>query len=126
MGQASGPSGENPSGTVEWTGGHENTFFSDRLDVTCVVVDGREATIGGTGTEFFSRIEGQIAALVHIVDGGGPAAGQDLFEVTTIDFRSPTSLPRRRLTAPRSGPAPGGSATISGIWSCVTLNRCPR
>jgi hypothetical protein len=83
----SGPSGENPSGTVGWTEGRDETSISYNLNVTCLVVHGREATIGGTGTLGVFHQALQIAGLVHIVDGGGPAAGQDLFELRTVDIR---------------------------------------
>jgi hypothetical protein len=75
----SGPSGEQPSGTVSWHfGGGLGPTWSGR--VTCLSVAGKTAIIGFSGTERFFGEEAPSAGLVRIFDGGGTDSRQDTFE----------------------------------------------
>jgi hypothetical protein len=75
----SGTAGENPTGAISW----EIPSVKDIgwfTDVTCLAADGNTAVIGFSGTATFAGFRGPVAGLVRVVDGGGPASGQDSFE----------------------------------------------
>ena len=75
----SGTAGENAAGTVSW----EIPSVKDigwTTDVTCLAAEGNTAVIGFSGTASFAGFRGPVAGLVRVVDGGGPASGQDSFE----------------------------------------------
>jgi hypothetical protein len=75
----SGPSGENPAGTATWhVGGGLGPTWS--VSVSCLAVTGNTAVIGFSGTMRFFGADSPVAGLIHVVDGGGPASGQDSFE----------------------------------------------
>jgi hypothetical protein len=83
----SGPAGENPAGTVNWS--NVDLFLiglSSRATThtTCLSVSGRVAIIGVTGAllQFhrYDDFESPIAGLVRILDAGGPDSGADTFQ----------------------------------------------
>jgi hypothetical protein len=86
----SGPSGENPTGSVEWQRRVSMLFLSGGGPVSCLAVSGNTAIVGArvivTGAS--------TRTLVRVVDGGG-APGQDFFEAfTEVSFSgSPLPLP---------------------------------
>ena len=53
------------------------------VDVTCLAVDGRTAVIGFSGRFVFGG-PSPVAGLLRVIDGGGPASGQDSFEWAQI------------------------------------------
>jgi hypothetical protein len=75
----SGPSGESPTGTLEWHvgGGLGPTW---RATVTCLSASGSTAVIGFSGTFYFLGELSPTAGLIRVVDGGGPSSGLDSFE----------------------------------------------
>ncbi len=75
----SGPSGENPTGTV---GRHEGGGLGPNWNgsVTCLSVSDNRAVVGFSGTLSFFGLFQPIAGLVRVVDGGGPASAQDTIE----------------------------------------------
>ena len=75
----SGPSGENPTGTLEWHvgGGLGPTWLAT---VSCLSVNANTAVIGFSGTFRFLGEQSPTAGLIRVVDGGGPASGLDSFE----------------------------------------------
>ena len=50
------------------------------VGVTCLAVDGNTAVIGFSGMFSFLGMDQPVADLMRVVDGGGPASGQDSFE----------------------------------------------
>ena len=79
----SGPSGEQPTGTVGWHfGGGLGPTWSGT--VTCLSVSGRTATVGFSGTQRFFGEDTPRAGLIRIFDGGGPDSRQDTFEWAEI------------------------------------------
>lgn len=75
----SGTAGENPAGTMSW----EIPSVKDitwTTDVTCLAAEGNTALIGFSGTTTFAGFRGSVAGIAQVVDGGGPASGQDSFE----------------------------------------------
>jgi hypothetical protein len=74
----SGPSGESPTGTASWSPGGGGGNFSTASVITCLVVTGRTAVIGFSGTNRY--LDSPIAGLLRVVDGGGPDSAQDTFE----------------------------------------------
>jgi hypothetical protein len=93
----SGPSGENPTGTVRYDfglGTPSSTGFGEGT-VTCLSVAGNVATIGFTGREFDQFLVVFVAGFVTVVDAGGPDSQLDRFGVD-FTWRDPTE--------PRPGP----------------------
>jgi hypothetical protein len=79
----SGPSGENPTGTVRYGfsfGTPSSTGFGEGT-VTCLSIAGNVATIGFTGQEFDEFIDVFVAGFVTVIDGGGPNSQLDRFGV---------------------------------------------
>jgi hypothetical protein len=75
----SGPSGENPAGTASWhVGGGLGPSWN--VEVTCLAVDDSRAVVGFSGTVSFFGMLLPTAGLIRVVDGGGPASGQDSFD----------------------------------------------
>jgi hypothetical protein len=77
----SGPSGENPTGTVGWSiGGGLGPGWGGT--VTCLAVSDRAAVIGFSGTHNpgFDEPLHPVAGLIRVVDGGGLESGLDSFE----------------------------------------------
>jgi hypothetical protein len=81
----SGPAGENPTGTVNWrlNGGTPSSAIATDTQVSCLSVTGNVAIIGVTGSHpgIATDLRVPVAALVRVTDGGGPASGQDTFEI---------------------------------------------
>ena len=74
----SGPSGEDPTGTIGWhTGGGLGDDWSG--DVTCLSVTGSSAVIGFSGVHLRLRIRAVGAGLVQVTDNGGPDSALDTF-----------------------------------------------
>jgi hypothetical protein len=94
----SGPSGENPTGVVEfhYGGGLGPTYSAD---VTCLNVTGKTAVIGFVGTVQQAGEVDPAAGLIRVTDGGGPGSGQDLFEQVSL----PTTLPPDCSSFPGGG-----------------------
>jgi hypothetical protein len=83
----SGPSGENPSGTVEW---------ADRVQlyggpVTCLTVTGNRATIGFENQHDLS--EDFKGGLIFLEDNGTPGVGKDLIVGDGLLADPPTVCP---------------------------------
>jgi hypothetical protein len=79
----SDPSGENPTGTLEWhVGGGLGPSWS--ATVTCLSVSGSTAVIGFSGTVYFFGELSPTAGLIRVVDGGGPSSALDSFEWAEI------------------------------------------
>jgi hypothetical protein len=90
----SDPSGENPTGTLEWhVGGGLGPSWS--ATVTCLSVSSSTAVIGFSGTMFFLGDSRPTAGLIRVVDGGGPSSALDSFE--TAETQGP----------PNGAPIPG-------------------
>ncbi len=91
----SGPGGENPTGSVGLgssgrTPGGSVTVGSE---ATCLSVSGAVAIIGVAGTYRQGGVgfDAQLAGLLRVTDGGGPASGADTIEFayTTADIFDP-------------------------------------
>jgi hypothetical protein len=86
----SGPSGENPSGTADFGFDLPQVItFVNHIDVTCLRVEGNVAVIGGTGYQQADHYSPEIAALVRVVDAGGPNSGKDTFDWEITEFGGP-------------------------------------
>jgi hypothetical protein len=74
----SGPSGENPTGHVNWHfgGGLGPTTNGD---VTCLSVRGNVGLVGFSGS-VTGIVSYWVAGLLRVVDAGGPGTGSDTFE----------------------------------------------
>jgi hypothetical protein len=98
-----GPSGENPTGTVQWaSGGGAGLGWSGT--VTCLAVSEKTAVIGFSGTHDprFEEPLHPVAGLIRVVDGGGVESGQDRFEWAEVL-------------------GPGGGAPIPGPTDCSSF-----
>jgi hypothetical protein len=77
----SGPSGEQPSGTLGWHvgGGLGPTWLGS---VSCLAVSANTAVIGFSGRHSFggTTVNAPIAGLVRVADLGGPSSALDTFE----------------------------------------------
>lgn len=91
----SGPAGESPTGTMQWRERFLGDFRVSEAQVTCLSVVGKTAVIGVTGTTLFSRLgfSLQVAGLIRVTDGGGPASGQDTFEFDINAQQAGPALP---------------------------------
>jgi hypothetical protein len=77
----SGPSGENPTGTVQWAiGGGAGLGWGG--SVTCLAVRDSTAVIGFSGTHNpgFEMPIHPVTGLIRVADGGGVESGLDSFE----------------------------------------------
>ena len=79
----SGPSGENPSGTMTWDQNIFGLFFHNATGVTCLSVKGNVAIVGVSGTRRAAAagglsLEAWLAGRIRITDGG--ASGPDTME----------------------------------------------
>jgi hypothetical protein len=76
----SGPSGENPTGTVRYgfSFGTPSSSGSGEGRVTCLSVAGNMATVGFAGQEY-SYLFPFVAGFAVMADGGGPDSGLDRF-----------------------------------------------
>jgi hypothetical protein len=87
MDAGSGPSGENPTGTVRigsTTPGPQPLW---QLQVTCLSVTGNTAIIGVSGT-LKSYTDGTLrptAGLIRAVDNGSPGSGTDLTDLSSVE-----------------------------------------
>jgi hypothetical protein len=99
----SGPFGENPTGTAQWSIGGPGGF-GWVVGVTCLAVSDNTAVIGFSGTHNpgFEQPLRPVAGLIRVVDGGGLESGQDSFEwAETL--------------------GPGGGAPIPGPTDCSSF-----
>jgi hypothetical protein len=86
----SGPSGENPSGTVFFhLGGGFGPNYT--ADVTCLNVTGNTAVIGFFGTRSIGPFVDPVSGLIRVTDGGGPGSRADLFEGPSEDTIPPVT-----------------------------------
>jgi hypothetical protein len=81
----SGPSGEQPAGTMIWDEREIGLFIHSETQVSCLSVSGHVAVIGVGGTTAFTGSFGTIsgisvAGLIRVTDGGGPDSRLDTFE----------------------------------------------
>jgi hypothetical protein len=79
----SGPSGENPTGTMTWDQNIFGLFFHNATGVTCLSVKGNVAIVGVSGTRRAAAagglsLEAWLAGRIRITDGG--ASGPDTME----------------------------------------------
>jgi hypothetical protein len=75
----SDPSGENPTGTLEWhVGGGLGPSWN--ATATCLSVSGSTAVIGFSGTVYFAGELSPTAGLIRVVDAGGPSSALDSFD----------------------------------------------
>jgi hypothetical protein len=88
----SGPSGESPSGPVEFHfgGGLGPTYTAT---VTCLAVSGNTAVIGFVGRLRFFGTDEPVAGLIRVTDAGGPGSGQDIFEGPGAENAGPPTNP---------------------------------
>lgn len=82
---SSGPSGANPSGTVQFVGfvGGQPGFLDGT--VGCLAVDGNTAIVGFTGRQNINGVTGPLTTIYgKVVDSG--TAGQDTFDAQSGDL----------------------------------------
>jgi hypothetical protein len=94
----SGPSGENPAGTMTWDERFLGSFAHNDTRVSCLSVRDNVAIIGVSGTRriLFSggTFDLSIAGLIRISDAGGPDSALDRFEFAISEkFPSQPPLP---------------------------------
>ena len=98
----SGPSGEDPAGTLTLDERVVGAGIHDETQVTCLSVADHVAIIGVTGTRRVTLIVGtfsvSVAGLIRVTDGGGPDSGLDTFEF---------DLEQGPLVPPPPPPLPG-------------------
>lgn len=93
----SGPSGENPSGSLSHyrTEQFEGALYPVRFTgfVTCVAVDGSRATVGAVGTEHFGRTDTtrRATSLFTVEDLNGTFEDQDRLRAETAAGTTPPS-----------------------------------
>lgn len=75
---SSRPGGKDPAGTATWYLAAPSSP-SWTVNVTCLAVQGNTAVVGYSGFFSFAGLYPR-AGLLRVVDGGGPASGQDSFE----------------------------------------------
>jgi hypothetical protein len=80
----SGPSGEQPSGSVRWLS-YAGIGTETGGTVTCLSVTGARAIIGFSGYFTLAPLRIPVAGLIRVVDGGGPASRQDTFEWAQVE-----------------------------------------
>lgn len=105
---SSGPSGENPSGTVTFFGtvNGQPGFFQGT--VGCLAVDGNTAVVGYTGQQVINGTPGPFTTMYgKIVDSGTP--GQDTFDSESGEL---TNSPDCDLYQP-GGPVYTGNFTVT-------------
>jgi hypothetical protein len=88
---SSGPSGENPTGTVNFATGERLGLVVDIGSVTCLRVIGRAATIGVNFTDFIGQL---YSAVLFVEDKGGE--GDDLIAVQHLPGLAPPVCPAER------------------------------
>lgn len=84
---ASGPFGENPTGHLSFTAVGFGTFEVD--DITCLLANGKSATIGGT---LEPNPLGFTAIVATVTDNGPAGSGLDSFTATPVGG-APTTCP---------------------------------
>ena len=105
----SGPAGENPTGTILYSGFRA---FSYDVDVTCLAVDGTTAVIGFSGSySFRGSPPFPTAGLARVVDGGDPGSGLDTVEWAATVGPEPESPP---IPGPRDCSSFPGSFPFDG------------
>jgi hypothetical protein len=81
----SGPTGEDPGGTMTWGEPFAGGFSASDTQVSCLSVAGRVAIVGVHGsttlTVSVGSVSVSVAGLIRVTDGGGPASGLDTFEL---------------------------------------------
>jgi hypothetical protein len=104
----SGPAGESPRGTVVFSTGERAGLRQDHGSVTCLAVNGRNASIGVnfSGLDFENVPH---AAVVFVEDNGG--AGQD--RVGVQDLPTGSSAPSVCPTSPPAGVSLGPTYTVN-------------
>jgi hypothetical protein len=102
----SGPSGENPSGTIVMHIGPGFAAPTVTATVTCLSVSGSTAIVGFSSLWVFDiptqGFQFTTAGLLRIVDGGPPGSGQDSFELVLGGPRQLALFP-----GPPPDPVPG-------------------
>jgi len=100
----SGPSGEDPAGTMTWLERFAGGGALGETQVTCLSATGHVAIIGVTGTRtlvgLFGRIPLTTAGLIRVTDGGGPESGLDSFEFSLLQGPFPPLPPGPPLPGP--------------------------
>jgi hypothetical protein len=100
----SGPSGQDPAGTMTWIERFVGGGALGETQVSCVSVSGNVAIIGVTGTRtlvgLFGRIPLMTAGLIRVTDGGGTESGLDSFEFELVQGPFPPSPPGPPLPGP--------------------------
>jgi Purple acid Phosphatase, N-terminal domain len=100
----SGPSGQDPAGSVTWVERFAGGGAIGETQVSCMAVTGNVGVIGVTGTRtlvgLFGRIPLMTAGLIRVTDGGGPASGLDSFEFELVQGPFPPSPPGPPLPGP--------------------------
>jgi hypothetical protein len=124
----SGPSGENPSGTIFMHIGPGFGAPTVEATVTCLSVSGSTAIVGYSGITFFEILGFQYgsAGLLRIVDGGPAGSGQDSFEWVIragpilVPYPGPPPDPLPGPTDCSTFPGPFNVETITSIDFVVT------
>ena len=107
----SGPSGENPSGTVSYIEGERSGTMTDRGAVSCLAVTGDRASIGVNFAGFFEPLAH--SAILFVEDNGG--AG--------LDKLGEQRLPSGPGTAPSVCPAnPPAGFVLGPTYASTALD----
>jgi hypothetical protein len=123
----SGPSGQDPGGTVTWYERYLGGYVNGDVDVTCLAVHGKVAIIGVTGTATTSYVGGQYTrqtgGLIRVTDGGGPASGLDRFEFSLTVEPVPSGTP---IPGPIDCSSfPSGSDVNSNVTGDLVVHDAP-
>jgi hypothetical protein len=109
-----GPHG--PTGTIVV---HSPLYSIDPgiVDVTCIVVNGNDAVVGGTFREPFTFLGSRISQFgIMIHDNGSPGAGlpDEIHPVEFVDRPRPPSFSPCNLHLPTEFPLDSGNYVLSG------------
>ncbi|MBN1528892.1 MAG: fibronectin type III domain-containing protein [Thermoleophilaceae bacterium] len=103
-GATSGPSGQDPAGSMTWVERFIGGGVLGETQVTCLAVTGNVGVVGVAGTwtivGSFGRIPLRAAGLIRVTDGGGPASGLDTYELHVVHDPFPPQPPGPPLPGP--------------------------
>jgi hypothetical protein len=122
----SGPSGENPTGTMMWDQRFTGGGFRNATAVTCLSVKGNVAIVGVSGTRRIAAaglsLEAWLAGRIRITDGGASGPDTMEFDLQQGEFDDPPPPPPPLpgptdcSTFPAGSPAdvaPGGELVVT-------------